>query len=1101
MDQDPDIPLPSIESSESKPTVNGVATSATTPQSERFRNENVNANVSSKTTKTSATRPEASPARTPFKTPRSRPSTPSSTTISRSPSVASVRHDRSVTPRLDRKRSVPNLSLRSATPHQPQFRRASSNLNPSTPVKTKTMERPLMTPASVAKDFFSKELQTHSRTGSEVVVFTHDACYGHRFARPRSTKAMLGSIVERPERIHATVLGTSTAYVRLGQRHSDGIYGPHPDRETGAPPFALVKSSRSIPLSNPAVTAVHGTKWMESLQVMCDSAEAKLAMGQKETARPIGHQRNAKGSSLPALHSGDLYLASESLAALQGCLGGVCDAADTVFQPDAAARRAFVCIRPPGHHCSADLPSGFCWLNNVHVGITYAAMNHGLTHAAIIDFDLHHGDGSQTITWDHNRDAHNTHNTHSAPAHKKVPIGYYSLHDINSYPCEYGDEDKIRNASTCLHTAHGQSIWNVHLEPWKTHADFWRLYETKYKILLEKARMFLEHHSHLLRKAGVEPKAAIFLSSGFDASEWEGEGMQRHQVNVPTDFYARFTSDVVELSTQANLGVDGRVISVLEGGYSDRALTSGVLSHLCGLTQICVQDTANETQHGLSKMSTETSKPESPAYDPEWWHLEQLESLEAMVAGHMPKPVKPKDKLPSSFASPTHASTSRMTEVAKERQSLSQQMEARLWLENAPPQPVPEVDWVTAAYELSRLLIPKDRQTESCTHEELNAENSRTRRDRQSLVGLPTSDVAEDRMQLRDRRPKQNLNVVPTKVATKPANRRTTIAAASELPDPSTREPSRSRRRSSAASSVLSGLHDLQLNDKEESSSTRTSSRVGSTAPSKPEPSLPVRKTRAPIKRPVSAVSSPRKKAAASSNTATGAANEPERSSSATASSTTTTNAEGMDELMNGMKKISIKLKVPTEEEHNARLKRAEEASKVKPKTTRKPPVPRAPKAKAMPAAKANTTSATNTSTAAGPPDVPSSVSQVESAPPSTASINGDSHEQLSPGQPQNQPASNWPQNSGVTTMPALDFLSATNPQAGVVRDKQDETPDSQENSTKFNETDATRQLAADTMSYPSINMQSEPPPMTNAMNEESQTARSIWDFPETPHQ
>ncbi|KAK3083573.1 histone deacetylase, partial [Teratosphaeriaceae sp. CCFEE 6253] len=59
--------------------------------------------------------------------------------------------------------------------------------------------------------------------------------------------------------------------------------------------------------------------------------------------------------------------------------------------------------------------------------------------------------------------------------------------------------------------------------------------------------------------------------------------MQRHSVNVPTDFYARFTRDVVVLAQEAGSGCEGRVISVLEGGYSDRSLCSWVLAHLSGL--------------------------------------------------------------------------------------------------------------------------------------------------------------------------------------------------------------------------------------------------------------------------------------------------------------------------------------------------------------------------------------------------------------------------------------------------------------------------------------------------------------------------------------
>lgn len=250
---------------------------------------------------------------------------------------------------------------------------------------------------------------------------------------------------------------------------------------------------------------------------MCDSAESKLAMNGRELARPIGYGKDENGYALPKLHEGDLYLCAESLSALQGCLGGVCDAVDTIFD-ESPTQRAFVCIRPPGHHCSSNYPSGFCWLNNVHVGLTYGAMNYGLTHAAIIDFDLHHGDGSQAIAWSHNRKAQTL--KPKDAAHKKTPIGYYSLHDINSYPCEWGDEEKVRNASVCM-DAHGHSIWNVHLEPWKDHKDFWRLYESRYVVILDKARRFLRHHTEKFRAQGSRPRAAIFLSAGFDASEWK----------------------------------------------------------------------------------------------------------------------------------------------------------------------------------------------------------------------------------------------------------------------------------------------------------------------------------------------------------------------------------------------------------------------------------------------------------------------------------------------------------------------------------------------------------------------------------------------------
>lgn len=458
---------------------------------------------------------------------------------------------------------------------------------------------PPMTSTSVASEYFARELLAQDEnhdSPAETVVIIHDACYGHRWSRPKTTKTMLSMIVERPERILACALGVSAAYVRLGSRHKGGENAPRPDNLSHpSPPFKIRKSSRSMPVTSPPVVAVHRKKWMDELQVMCESAGARLAMGMKELARTEETDGTSAQPEKPTFHEGDLYLCSESLNALQGAAGGVCDAVDAIFNPSPTApHRAFVAVRPPGHHCSSDWPSGFCWINNVHIGIEYAAQTYGLTHAAIFDFDLHHGDGSQDITWEKN--AKSAAMPKNAPFSKKTSIGYYSMHDINSYPCEYGDKEKVQNASLCIDNAHGQSIWNVHLQPWATIDEFWSLYEAKYIVLLEKARSFLKSHAARVKATPkqVPAKAAIFISAGFDASEWEGAGMQRHAVNVPTEFYARFTNDVVKLAQEEGTAVDGRVISVLEGGYSDRALTSGVLSHLSGLCQHQTSSTSTD---------------------------------------------------------------------------------------------------------------------------------------------------------------------------------------------------------------------------------------------------------------------------------------------------------------------------------------------------------------------------------------------------------------------------------------------------------------------------------------------------------------------------
>ena len=323
--------------------------------------------------------------------------------LRKAPSSTSLRDDRRAsTPSLQKKLSTSSLRSSHNVSTPPLSRRASSNhlsspttnmgpKSPLNPPSNGSTQKAAPTAASIASDHFKKELELHRSvdTGSKTVIIIHDACYGHRFSRPRTSKAALSTIVERPERIQASILGISTAFVRMGQRHEGGRFAPHPDLDVKllpTPPFQIRKTDRSMPINSPAVTHVHGAKWMEELKTMCHAAEDRLALNGKELVRPRSSGKDENGANSQKLHEGDLYLCPESLNAFEGALGGVCDAVDSVFGVG-STRRAFVCVRPPGHHCSANDPSGFCWLNNVHVGITHGAMNHGLTHAAILDFD------------------------------------------------------------------------------------------------------------------------------------------------------------------------------------------------------------------------------------------------------------------------------------------------------------------------------------------------------------------------------------------------------------------------------------------------------------------------------------------------------------------------------------------------------------------------------------------------------------------------------------------------------------------------------------------------------------------------------------------
>lgn len=828
-----------------------------------------------------------------------------------------------------------------------------------------------------AQSSLSIEQNTSARSTDTIVVL-HDACYGHRYSRPRTSRAALSTIVERPERIHASIVGISAAYVRLGERHADGAFAPHPKKDaTAFPsiPFRICKTTRRMPLASPAVTNVHGAKWMEELKIMCNSAESKLAVNGKELSRP-DIVRSPDAGAPQKFHEGDLYLCAESLEAMEGALGAVCEGVDAVFNGAASAQgphRAFVAIRPPGHHCAASFPSGFCWVNNVHVGIQHAALEHGLTHAAMIDFDLHHGDGSQAITWDHNM--RGTTLPKNAAPWKKTSIGYFSLHDINSYPCEAGDPEKVKNASLCIENAHGQNIWNVHLEEWKSEIEFWKLYETKYMVLLEKTRSFLRTQTQRIRSLtnGPKPKACIFFSAGFDASEWESSGMQRHKVNVPTEFYARIARDVVKLATEEDCAVDGRVISVLEGGYSNRALSSGVLSHISGLAGSDPSPVKKEdVQSGLNRSmlsngtgNKETRSDNGPReYDASWWASHQLDLLDSVV--HPPptpaaEPKKLRDPTPPTYSSPTQSFQAKVVSSPFLRRSSSNMSNGVPSSPVRPPSPPPpEVDWATAANELSKLLIPTERQTYSCKPEDLSAEATRARRDRQSIL-MPSEPATTanatgppTRMSLRERKAKTLRTTEEEEESDKVTKgiRRKTVAGGAIIaaekvssgvlisclinnskavarsttpkPEPSYAASTTSSRRLSVASIPGSIVSSSSATRPETASSVRPGSSLSSRGVSIPPPVI-VKKTRQPSTA-AKTTKAPRKPSIIGQAPALGST---AGTSARTASSSSNAQATpDVDSLTSGMKKVSITLTTQAQRDAKSAEKAAAVAAK-----------------------------------------------------------------------------------------------------------------------------------------------------------------------------
>ncbi|KAK9476862.1 histone deacetylase domain-containing protein [Lipomyces japonicus] len=491
---------------------------------------------------------------------------------------------------------------------------------------------------------------------NKTLVLLSPLSYMHVFSRSWVARRYLASIVERPQRLNACAIGIASAVTLSG-----------PDA------FLVESSSRRIDLANADhVKRVHGKNWPDRLKGLCGEVPDNLSQGKLEVP--------------DNWNSGDIYLSEGTISALEGVIGAVETGIDNVFDESPLSfKRCFISIRPPGHHSHPCTPSGFCLINNAHVGIQYAAAKHGLTHAVILDFDLHHGDGSQDICWKlsgleeqdeefdcpyvkdaTNRQESSTPVSGEEPKNFKSPkIGYFSLHDVNSFPTEVGNAtaEYIKNASTCL-TAHDLCIWNVHLEPYETIEEFEQLYRTRYSYLFTRARQFLKNNQAESVKKGLPFKAAVFLSAGFDASEYEDKGMQRHDVHVPTSFFARFTQDSRLLADEF---CEGRTVSVLEGGYSDSAICSGVMSHLLGLQGIAWND-----QYGSSTSVRALEKGCKPRWAaPKTAALNDQWTVKAIKLGRsfMPSGTStPSNSTPSSSAVNTPLGSTR---VLRDRKKIS----------------------------------------------------------------------------------------------------------------------------------------------------------------------------------------------------------------------------------------------------------------------------------------------------------------------------------------------------------------------------------------------------------------------------------------------
>jgi acetoin utilization deacetylase AcuC-like enzyme len=215
-------------------------------------------------------------------------------------------------------------------------------------------------------------------------------------------------------------------------------------------------------------------------------------------------------------------------AALRGA-GGAVHAVDQVMTGKAA--NAFVAIRPPGHHAETARPMGFCLFNNAAIAARHAQRKHGAERAAVIDFDVHHGNGSQDIFW------------------SDASVMYSSTHQMPLYPgtgalSESGEHDTIVNAP---------------LRPGDGGSQFRAAFETR---ILPRLREF-------------KPDL-IVISAGFDAHTRDPLA----NLNLVEADFAWATQQLMEI---ADKSAQGRVVSVLEGGYDLEGLAGSVAAHVTAL--------------------------------------------------------------------------------------------------------------------------------------------------------------------------------------------------------------------------------------------------------------------------------------------------------------------------------------------------------------------------------------------------------------------------------------------------------------------------------------------------------------------------------------
>ena len=231
-----------------------------------------------------------------------------------------------------------------------------------------------------------------------------------------------------------------------------------------------------------------------------------------------------------AFLDGDTVVSPGSKEATKDAVGSIITAIDGVQHKE--FKNAFCAVRPPGHHAEKDKAMGFCIYNNVAVGANYLIEKYNYNKVAIIDFDVHHGNGTQDIFYDN----------------KKVL--YISTHQYPYYPGSGSEKE----------TGKFNNILNIPLEAGTTAEEYLNAYENVLKKLKE-----------------FKPEFLLF-SAGFDAHIDDPLA----QLKLSSEDFYHLTKRTLEISKSM---CNGKVVSILEGGYDLKALQDSTKRHVDALIE------------------------------------------------------------------------------------------------------------------------------------------------------------------------------------------------------------------------------------------------------------------------------------------------------------------------------------------------------------------------------------------------------------------------------------------------------------------------------------------------------------------------------------